>query len=84
MAVMQVRIVSVPVGQPAMSVRVTVGLRADGIRMVVLVVLVVNMHVVMFRGFVLVEMQVPFRKMQPKADSHQRATGQERQSHVLA
>ena len=46
---MQVRVVDMPVDQPAMPVGVAMRLRADSMRMVVLVVLVVNMRVVVLR-----------------------------------
>ena len=84
MAVMQVRVVDMPVDQPAMPVGVAMRLRADSIRMVVLVVLVVNMQVVVLHGLVLMEVQVAFRKMQPQANSHERATDEEGQRHLIA
>ena len=47
-----------PVGQPAVPMQVAVGLWADGVRVIMLVVFIMNMRVVVFHRLVLMGVQV--------------------------
>ena len=67
---MQVRVVDMPVGQSAMPVGVAMRLRADGVRVIMLVVFVVDMRVVVFHRLVLMGVQVSLSEVQPEANGH--------------
>ena len=48
------------------------------------VVVVMAVEVVVLEGFVLMIMLVPFRQMQPQADSHQQSCNNQRQGYRFA
>ena len=70
MAMMQVRIMDVLVGQSAMPVRMAMRLRTNGKRMIMLMVFIMNMGMVMFHRLVVVYMQVSLGEVQPEANGH--------------
>ena len=77
MPVVQVGVVRVAVDQPCVPVGMDMGLGSGAVRMGMLVMRVMHMDMLMLQRLVCVLVQMLLGQVQPEADRHQQATGDE-------